>query len=169
MKNRLLIILISVIMIFSFAGCASYDVQPSSSGSSAGVSAEKELSVLSMKTFESKAGKFGDVKDLTGDYGYDAALVNSKDNINYIYMYLPGADMAESIITDGDGDGEKDKDITVEKEGSNYALYIQDSDTLYAQYLRVGNMIVAVSGKHSAKDRAASAADSFFKELGYNL
>ena len=176
MKKRILSAILAASMLFSLAACtsgSSGNSSSSTSSSAVSVSSAQEqgeqLSMVSMKTFEDKAGQYGTVKDMSGDYGYDAALVSTSDNINYIYMYLPSASMAESIITDSDGDGEKDSDIKLSQEGSNYSLYIQDSGTIYGQYLRVGSMITAVSGPASEKSAVKAAAESFFKDLGYEF
>ena len=167
-KKRLLSAILAAVMLLSLAACASGNSGDASSESAAS-SKENSLSVISMKMFESKAGKYGKVQDLSGKYGYDAALVSASDKTNYIYMYLPDAKMAESIITDSDGDGEKDKDVKKKKSGSNYAFYLQDGDTVYAQYLRVGNMIIAVTAQPSKKDSAEADAETFFTELGYEM
>lgn len=179
--KKILSFMLAAALLFTLAACADKDASPARETGQSAESSEETLAAVSMNRFktEIKNENLGKVKDLSGNSGYDAALATDSRNINYIYMFMPKSDMAESIITDSDGDGKKDDDLTLEKKGENYEYYTQDgsekkassssADSTYGKCLRVGSMIIIVSGPLSEKKTVNSQAHAFFRNLGYDL
>ena len=134
--------------------------------------------VISLERFKSVVNdeQFGEIVEVNGDYGYDAALVTSDDGTNYIYMYLANPSMARSVLTDSDGDGKMDPDFTLTKKDKGFELYTQESASsvssdysIYGRCLLAGSMILMVSGTMDQKDLIKKNADSFMKKLGYDF
>ena len=183
MKRFLCIIAVLVVLLVSVSCDFSNTVPDSASrlplsesSSDETLSGTDEKAVISLKKFKSAITnkKLGEIAEIKGDYGYDAALVTAEDGTNYIYMYLADSSMAKSVLTDCDGDGKTDPDFSVTAKGDGYTLYTQESritdssdSAIYSRCVLAGRMILVISGSMENKEIVKKNADSFLKSLGY--
>ena len=181
MKKLISIIAIAALLLFPVS-CGTAETKDSSTLSEPSVensqTNDENQAVISLEKFKSvvNAENFGEIAEVNGDYGYDAALVTSDDGTNYIYMYLASPSMARSVLTDSDGDGKMDPDFTLIKKDQDFELYTQETTdsvssdySVYGRCLLAGSMILMVSGTMEQKDQIRKNADSFMEKLGYDL
>lgn len=131
------------------------------------------LPVISMNKFKSAVSGFGEVQDMTEDYGFDACMVREEDGNVYIYMFMPTEEMADQLITDADGDGQADPGLEILKSGDNFAYYRQSGETdqqgipISEYALRVENMLILVSGGSDRETAIKEQTEKLLKTLGY--
>lgn len=184
--KKILCIIAAVALLLAFTACGISGTDPDAAGSSVLPEASSgkapigkgNQAAISLDKFKSEITRqqLGKVIEVDGDYGYDAALVTAEDGTNYIYMYLADPDMAKVILTDSDADGEMDSDFSLTTKGNGYELYTQEStesdsaySAIYGRCLLAGSMILIVSGTIENKEQVRKNADTFMKELGYDL
>ncbi len=185
MKKSICIILTAALL-FLAVSCASdgnrdteNSVQPAGQSASAEESSPDGTghSSVTLKEFkkEIRARKLGNVNEVNGEQGYEAALVTAEDRINYIYMNLPDGEMAYSVLTDSDGDGETDSDLTLEFRNEEYELYTMETSdpdlsgsAMYGKCIRDGSTILMVNGPLEKRSVVRKNADSFLQAFGYD-
>ena len=181
MKKLISIIAVAALLLFPVS-CGTAETEDSSAQAETSVesslSEDQNQAAISLEKFKSVVNteNFGEIAEVNGDYGYDAALVTSDDGTNYIYMYLATPSMARSVLTDSDGDGKVDPDFTLTKKDNGFELYTQETTdsvssdySVYGRCLLAGSMILMVSGTMDQKDQIRKNADSFMEKLGYDL
>ena len=180
MKNRTSTILktgialmMAAVLAAGAAGCGKTDGLSAGNGEPE-IQGEADVTypVTDIDKFKEAAGKYGEVRDMPEEFGYEAATV-SGDELNLTYIKLDDAAAAKSMaLGDKGADG---VELNVIDSGSNYDYYeeILDSNvssqlgSLYGIYLRVDNMLILITGSVENKNDVKTRAHEFYTGLGY--
>ena len=180
MKNRTSTILktgialmMAAVLAAGAAGCGKTDGLSAGNGEPE-IQGEAEVTypVTDIDKFKEAAGKYGEVRDMPEEFGYEAATV-SGDELNLTYIKLDDAAAAKSMaLGDKGADG---VELNVIDSGSNYDYYeeILDSSvssepgSLYGIYLRVDNMLILITGSVENKNDVKTQAHEFYTGLDY--
>lgn len=195
-RHRLSAAILSVVLVAAMSGCGekkadkSYDVfdsayEPVSSEVLPNADSnsnkkqdtphvsEDRLDTVSKESFTEIVTAYGEIQDVSKDFGFDALAVHSDNSLNYIYMMLQNDAAAKSMIF-GNADS-INPNVSIVKTGDNYDYYEEkyESDensrnSFFGYYLRVDNMLLLVTGPINDSNAVRSGAKSFFRELGYN-
>ncbi len=174
--NRILSILLITILSTCFIACSSNETTYPSDGSadrSAHVSADEPeteaAAPISLSEFETQMQSVGTAQELSGDAGYDAALINGADGTRYIYMSLPDEALAAALIAEDEGEIVKEYLL---KEKSYELLQVEEIDeageALLEYCLRVENMLLIIAGPASEPETVKQNANICLKQLGYS-
>lgn len=180
MKNRTSTILktgialmMATVLAAGAAGCGKTDGLSAGNGEPE-IQGEAEVTypVTDIDKFKEAAGKYGEVRDMPEEFGYEAATV-SGDELKLTYIKLDDAAAAKSMaLGDKGADG---VELNVIDSGSNYDYYEEivdssvssESGSLYGIYLRVDNMLIFITGTVENKNDVKTQAHEFYKGLGY--
>ena len=132
-----------------------------------------KLATIDKTKFSEIAASYGEIQDVSEEFGFDALAVHSDNEMNYIYMMLQNDAAAKSMLFGGAGS--INQNVTVVKAGDNYDYYEEKSDSnespensFFGYYLRVDNMLLLVTGPANDSNSVRSKAKSFFQKFGYD-
>lgn len=139
---------------------------------SSGTLPEGHYSTISADRFREAVSGFGEIDDSSETLGFEALAVHSDNDLNYIYVKRDTDTQAKEMLF---GNEESpNTGVTIDIAGPNYGYYEEKGTTengydtpFYGYYLRVGSMVLMVTGKPDDSENVKSAAIAFFKKLGY--
>lgn len=129
-------------------------------------------STISADRFKEAVSGLGDIDDSSDQLGFEALAVHADTGLNYIYVMRDTDTQAKEMLF---GNEESPNvGVSIDIAGPNYGYYEEQGTaengydpTFYGYYLRVGSMIIMVTGPADDSENVKTTAVNFFKKLGY--
>lgn len=144
---------------------------PESAGSSEALP-QGHYSTVSPDRFREAVSGLGEVYDSSEELGFEALAVHTDDELNYIYVMRDTDTQAKEMLFGNEKS--PNKGVSIDVAGPNYGYYEEQGTAengydvpFYGYYLRVGSMILMVTGKPDNSEQVKEKALTFFKSLGY--